>query len=129
MKNIFKIVLITIIAVLTLVGCGTKTSSLTATITQEDAKVGKYEMKKEIKFTNDAPSSAKVTNNFSSKKIADSYYDLMSTLYANDDNTTVEKSGNKVIINQKKITESYEYYGMSKSSVKETLKNTGWEVK
>lgn len=129
MKNVFKIVLITIIAVLTLVGCGTKTSSLTATITQEDAKVGKYEMKKEIKFTNDAPSSAKVTNNFSSKKIADSYYDLMSTLYANDDNTTVEKSGNRVIINQKKLTESYEYYGMSKASVKETLKNTGWEVK
>ena len=46
MKNVFKIVLITIIAVLTLIGCGTKTSSLTATITQEDAKVGKYEVKK-----------------------------------------------------------------------------------
>lgn len=128
MKNIFKIMMIAIVIVLAFVGCGTKSSKLKAKITKEDIRIGEYEIKIEITFTNDAPSSVKTTNNLHSRDLADNYYNIMSSLYANDSNVSVEKSGDSVTVNQKKITESSEYYGMSKSSIKETLENAGWEI-
>ncbi len=129
MRRILEVVLICVMCVLVFCACGVKTSSLTAKITQEDEKAGNYDITKEIKFRNELPYSIKNTVTLSTRKDADSYYELMSTRYANIDSVSIDKSGNKVTINIKKLSEGDEFYGMSKSDIIKSLQNSNWTVK
>lgn len=129
MRKILRIMLMCVMCVLIFCACGVKTSSLTAKITQEDEKAGNYDITKEIKFRNDIPYSIKNTITLSTRKDAESYYELMSTRYENIGSVDVDKTGNKVTINIKKLSEGDEFYGMSKSDIIKSLQNSNWTIK
>ncbi|MBQ6992326.1 MAG: hypothetical protein IJN50_05410 [Clostridia bacterium] len=128
MKNILKytsLIVLVIVMLVALVGCGNKTIIATKTDTADI--VGEYELKLTINFEGDVIDAIKVNMEFKNEKVAN--------LILSGENKTdveIEKEGNSVYIEmtaeEYKETYGSDFTTMSKDEIIQQLKDEGFNV-